>query len=197
MGSNLRTESFRRGKLANVSSGSFAISANGLMTQATLDGLATAKLYNVAADVNADPMRAVRAMFIGTAADNTTHDYRVYGAWKITGNTPSDATYYVGCLAYGQFTLSSAVGLDNDGAILTTERIADTITATATTTGTSPVGPGDFFNNYLNGVGIKLFSPIDNTPAILGIGELGNPAIILIDLKAASGDVNVVLSRDI
>ena len=150
MGSLLRTESFRRGKTANVSSGSFAISANGLMTQATLDALAVAKLYNVAADANADPMRAVRAMFIGTAADNTTHDYRVYGAWKITGATPSDVTYYAGCIAYGQFTLSSAVGLDSDGAILTTERIADTITATATTTGTSPVGPGDFFNNYLN-----------------------------------------------
>lgn len=197
MTTTLRTEAFRRGVLTNVSSGSFAISSNGMMTQATLDGLAIPKLSNSAVAVDANPFRALRAAFFGTAADNTVHNWRAYGAWMVDGRTVDDITYWVGCLAYGTFTLGSAVGLDDGGAVKTTERLADTITASAAVAGGAPAGPGDFFTQYMNGAGVKVYSPIDNTMALLGLCDLGNPAYILMDLQAASGTINALLARDL
>lgn len=194
----LRTEAFTRGAVANTSATSFAISANGLMTQATLDALTIPKIGNDAGSRNAAPMRGVRVVFFGTAADNTTHSWRVYGAWKIDGNAAADVQYYVGCLAYGTFTLSTAVGLKDASAIKTTERIADTIVVTgATGSATTPKGPGTFINDLFGGVLVNPWSPADDTPAVLGIKELGNPSYILMDLDAASDDINAVFARDI
>lgn len=198
MTTTLRTEAFHRGVYANVSSGSFAISANGLKTKAQIDALAIPKLENSPGSVDANTMRGLRAMFIGTAADNTTHDWRLYGAWRIDGTTEADTTYYVGCIAFGSFTLSTAVGLKDSGAIKTTERIADTIVVTGmTSSATTPKGPGTFINDLFGGVLVNPWSPADDTPAVLGLKELGNPAIVLMDLDAASGDINAVFARDI
>jgi len=179
---------------------SFAISANGIFTQAQVDALTTCPTYDLGAAVlNDSPAivtRGGRFMFFGTAADNTTHDYRIYGAWRIAGDKDSDVTYLVACLAYGQFTLSSAVGGDDQGAILTSHRIADTITTSGTASGTSPAGIFGTVLATFGGSAPQVWSPADNTPGMLFMQEFGNPAKIIVDLKAASGSVGAIMARD-
>lgn len=197
MNTPIRTVPFRRGMPTSVSSGTYAIAANGFYTRAQLLALAIPKIENGNTLNDVHCMRAVKAMFMGTAADNSVHNWIAYGAWKISGTSPDDEVYFVGALAVGTFTLSSMVGLSDKCAIKTTERVADTITASAcANSGTAPVGPGDWATRYMNGVSVQLYSPADNTPAILGLAELGNPQMVLMDLDAASGTICCVLSLD-
>lgn len=196
---NLHTEAYRRQLITNVSAAAFTIAAGGIFTKAQIEALALPKQWNADPTIAAPSFRGGRAIFFGTAAATTTHDYRWYCGWKIEGrNNGSDSQYLVLPMVFGQFTLGTMVGLTDLGAVKTTERFAHTIvSATLTTAGTSPAGPGDFFNSYLNGVGLKSYSPSDNTVAFLGLSELGNPAVQIMDLKAASGDINASFARDI
>lgn len=196
--SRLRTQAFRRQSMANISSGSFTISGAGIITQAAHNTLiATVPSQFGAGSSETEPWRGGRVMFYGTAADNTLHDYRVYGSWMLESPDPDNPQWLLVCLCYGQFRLSAAVGTGTaKTAILAAERIADEISATKAALGTSPVGIGAAITTSFGGADPTIYSPLNDTPAMLLIPEMGNPQRLFVDLKAASGDVGVCIAAD-
>jgi hypothetical protein len=110
---------------------------------------------------------------------------------KLGGEQDSDKQYDVKLLYSGTFTMGSMVGKDDQGAVKTTERCADTIDTWVT----EPFGT--FINAYMGASAVTPFSPADNTAAYFGIQDGGNCAGYLVDLDAASGTIGCLLSRDI
>jgi len=196
--SRLRTQAFRRQPMANISSAAFTISGAGVITNAAHNTLInTVPSQFVASSSETEPWRGGRVLFFGTAADNTLHDYRVYGSWQLDSPDPDNPQWLLVCLCYGQFRLSAALGTGTSRtAILASERIADEISVTKTALGTSPVGIGAAVVTTFGGVDPNAYSPLNDTPAVLLVPEMGNPQRIFVDLKAASGDVGVCIAAD-
>lgn len=189
---NLSTESFKR--LCEPTSGtSFVLTAGaGVYTRTEIDALTTVpRLWNADADTNSASMRGVKGYFFGTAADNSTgHAFRVYAMFKLGGQQDGDKQYDVKLIYSGTFTMGSMVGKDDQGAVKTTERFADTIDTWVTE------AYGTWMNLYMGASAITPFSPADNTIAHFGIQDGGNCAGYLVDLDAASGTIGCGLSRD-
>lgn len=134
--------------------------------------------------------QGVQVWFCGTGADNSTFDYRIWlldggvrdlptiGSTQGTSVIQSDYqwSYWGG----GSCTLSTAVGVAS-GLVTASERYADTITFTLSTTATTPSGPGTVLETAYASPGTAAYSPADNTPGMLVIPRLGWPSGIVID----------------
>lgn len=97
--SRLRTQAFRRQMMSNISSGSFTISGAGVITQTAHNTLITTvpSQFN-AGSSETEPWRGGRVIFFGTAADNTLHDYRLYGSWQLESPDPDNPQWLLACL---------------------------------------------------------------------------------------------------
>lgn len=196
--SRLRTQAFRRQQMANISSAAFTITGAGVITDAAHRTLInTVPSQFVASSSETEPWRGGRVLFFGTAADNTLHDYRLYGSWQLESPDPNNPQWLLVCLAYGQFRLSGALGTGTSKtAILAAERIADDITVTKAALGTTPVGIGAAVATSFGGADPTSYAPLNDTPAMLFVPEMGNPQRLFCDLKAASGDIGVCIAAD-
>lgn len=146
--------------------------------------------------------RGLRLQFFGTGSDNTTFDYRVWIVRKglnsrpyhTPGAAPGYGDWSLEYFGGGTATLSTAVGAAASNVpVLSSERIADTLTWTVSTTATTPKGPGASIEAS-NGLGTSwVYSPADNTPAWLSIPDLDGAPYVLIefDLTGAT-DANCV-----
>lgn len=147
--------------------------------------------------------RGCRVHICGTGADNATIAFRVLLVRR--GLSSDGAREWVPSASKGDWsleqygagsaTLSTAVGAATTGVpVLSTERIADTITWTVSTTATTPTGPGALIEAS-NGLGVSfVYSPADNTPAFLSIPDLDGAAgfVIEFDLGTATSANAVV-----
>lgn len=132
--------------------------------------------------------RGMKFQFFGSGADNSTFDYRVWiigrglgsgRQWNPSGSLGDwSLTYYGG----GTATLSTATGAAASGTpILSSERIADTVTWTIGTTSTTPKGVAGLIEAS-NGLGVSwVYSPADNTPAWLSIPDFDGAWGVLVE----------------
>lgn len=191
----LRTQAFRRQTMANISATSFTISAAAIISNTAHNALInTVPSQFVAAPSNTQPWRGGRVIFFGTAGENTLHNYRAWGSWQIESSDPEEPQWLLAMLSFGQFRLSAmfGTGAARTG-VLATERVADEITATRAT---APTGIGEAVITSFRGADPTVYSPGNDTPAVLFLPELGNPQRCFIDLQAASGDVGVCIAAD-
>lgn len=174
------------------------LSAGNVITHAELEALTVPVFWMGANPRPTKTNRAGRALFYGDAADNSTHDYRVWVALLLEGSAVDDRVYLLKMICTGTFTMGAKTGRTSGGAVKTTDRFADTIGApTLGTTGTSPKGSGDTINTAFGGTSPTVDSPADDTVAVLYLPELGNPAAVIFDLKMATAvGGNVLFSRE-
>jgi hypothetical protein len=188
---NLITESLKR-RVEPTAATSFAVSSAGVYTLAEIEAFDLLTIWNANGTVDVSSARGAKGLFYGTAADNSTgHAFRIYAMVRLEGRKDTDVQYDLKLLYSGTFTMGSMVGKDDQGAVKTTERFADTIDTWVT----EPYGT--FINAYMGASAITPFSPADNTAAYFGIQDGGNCAGYLVDLDAASGTIGCLLSRDI
>jgi len=120
-----------------------------------------------------DKATSVIAIPFGIGSDNTTGVCRVWiGTYdEVTrdGSAPECQLAYYGSLA---FTLSTAVGVSGGVGILSTERIADTLVWTLSTTATTPKGVGEVMEGAFGAPASRVYSNADNVPAMLVIPVL-------------------------
>ena len=187
---NLTTESLKR-RIEPTSSTSFAVSSAGVYTLTEIEAFNIPTLWNANGTVCVSSSRGAKGLFYGTAADNSTgHAFRIYVMLRLEGRKDTDVQYDVKRIYSGTFTMGSMVGKDDQGAVKTTERFADTIDTWVTE------AFGTWTNLYMGSSAITPFSPADNTVAYFGIQDGGNCAGYLVDLDAASGTIGCLLSRD-
>jgi len=139
--------------------------------------------------------------FFGTGADDSTFNYRM---WLVIGNFSTncpqafpDLTKLVDiellCFVAdtSTVTLSTAVGATGAAspAILSTERIADTLTCTISTTATTPTGPATVLQTAYALGDVTAYSPAGNTPARLIVPDFGCVLGVIpeFDLTGATG----------
>lgn len=138
---------------------------------------------------------SARLRFIGTGADNSTYDYRLWAA-----HAALSGEIFVDFLGSGTATLGTTLGsthpdsLVSPGVLRGGERLADTLSFTAATDATTPKGP---FAAQQTGFGqgtAQAYSPADNTAAQLILPMVAQYAFLFIefDLTGASG-ANVLL----
>lgn len=150
----------------NSTAAAFTYSAGG---RTTLD---------VTTIVMKDGMRGIRLTPYGAGSDNQTFDFRVWLVRRPTGTTGSIAE--LALYGAGSATLSAAVGSATD-LLGTSERFVDTCTWTPATTATTPKGIGSLVEAN-NGLGTSyVYSPANDTPAILSIPDLDGAPEVLID----------------
>lgn len=132
--------------------------------------------------------RGLRLVAFGEGSDNTTFDYRVWVVRRPRGST--GGTCEIAYFGGGTATLSTSVGSSTD-IVTSSERFADTLTWTVSTTATTPKGIGALVEAS-NGLGTSwVYSPADNTPAVLSIPDLDGAIEVLIDFDmtgATSGN---------
>lgn len=130
-------------------------------------------------------------MFIGAGADGDEFDYRVWAFKRLhnaldSGQSGGDRIDPVtqGILQFlgsGTATLGDEGGLANGRAILSTEQIADGLTFTPSTDMTTPTGPLTDFQTAFDEGAAGVFSPGDDTPAILALPHLIRASALIID----------------
>lgn len=143
----------RRGLSANSTQASFTLTAGRYaISRTTVGGVATiTDGTNVHQIVPMDIFRGMRVGFGGVGANNDTADYRLYavnfGLLLGKRNPIADLSDAADCdvVPYltGSITLGTKTGITGDlGLYLSTEKIADTVTATLASTATTPKGIG-------------------------------------------------------
>lgn len=183
-----RTSGQRRYLTTNSSQAAFALSA-GRITLTNSGGIYIPSSGSSAAFqrfVPIGPWRGGRWQFFGTGADNATANYRLWLARAHYANGATEAfpeaskILDVEIVPYiadtSTITLSTLTGVTGavDPQILAAERIADTITATLSTTATTPAGPGAVLEAAYNLGYMNSFSPAGNAaPAELTIPDFG------------------------
>lgn len=188
---NLYTESFKRQIEPTATTSYLLTGGEGVYTRTEIDALAVTKLWNADGDTAVASFRGVKGLFYGTAADNSTgHAFNIYVMFKMGGQQDGDKQYDVKLLYSGTFTMGSMVGKDDQGAVKTTERFADTIDTFVVE------AYGTWVNLYMGASVITPYSPLNNKIAHFGIQDGGNCAGYLVDLDAASGTIGCLLSRD-
>lgn len=199
------TTRFRKGgtTLANYTATAFAngvnsvLTAGNVITQAQLDALTVPVFLMEDSSTPKATTRGGKAVFYGDAANNTTHEYRVWLAFLIEGMSESDACYILKLHTSGTFTLGTKTGVSDRNAVKTTDRFADTLGAPSlATAASSPVGIGSKVVTAFGGVVPDVDTPADDTVAMLLLPELGNPHAVIFDLKAASGGINALFIRE-
>lgn len=127
--------------------------------------------------------RGARLRFFGAGADNATGTYRLWSVWggyNTSAQTPNPLVANLSdidlcSVGAGALTLSTAVGPTGDtGLVLSSERLADTVTYTTSTTATTPPGPQTVFESAY-GLGTSgVYSPVANVPGCLVIPDFGS-----------------------
>lgn len=189
---NLVTESMKR--LAEPLSQSAYVlttATTSIRTRAQLEALTIPKLFNADGDTNSVTLRGLRLVFFGTAADGTTHEFTLWGGVKLGGQQSGDTQYAMYPLAVITVTMGALVGLDDQGAVKTTERFADTIVSVA------PTAYFTFIKDTFGGDDFVSYSPADDTIAMVGCPDGGNMAVYAVDSDAASGTIGCLICRDI
>lgn len=196
MNSLLRATGFVRGHFrpSNVSSGSFAISADGVYTKAQLDAFAIPQ-WHVSNVQESRQWRGFDFAITGVAADNTVQSFAFYGAYEIPGTTfgltpNASSLYMLRLLVAGTGTLSAVVGNSAvDGSLVgTTERFADTLTLPTVSAFLTAM-----VSRFVGKAPDIMPGIADVAPALGSVPEMGSPQRILADIKAASGDVGMLL----
>jgi hypothetical protein len=145
-------------------------------------------------EANGPCARQVEVQLFGVGADNSTGSAYV---WQLKRGRVGEDKFsdielaYLGIIAG---TLSTAVGRAASGvAILSSERIADTITWTPGTTSTTPKGFGTVIETQYGSPAAVAYSPADNTPGRVFIGECGGADILIECIKGTATSVNALV----
>ena len=138
--------------------------------------------------------RGMRVEFVGAGADDSTFNYRM---WAVTPRLAATAnmnayTYgeivSLGLVNYGIGTgiLSTQVGTGNP--VAADNRYADTLTFTLADGTTTPTGVGDVYGSAYNLGTPTVYSPTNNSGAVLAIPDLSNlwGIVIEFDLGTAT-----------
>lgn len=192
----------RRLLSTNSTKSAYAITA-GMYTVATL---ATALSVTAAvvremiitlggADVNADKRRGIEVVAFGVGADDTTTGFRVWQVKRAmtTGAAVADdfeltPLYTVAC------TLSTAVGAASGVGVLSTERIADTMSVTALTASTTPPGQSSAIESAYGSAAAAAYSPAaGNTPARFYLPDVGGGDILIEPIVGTATSANVLV----
>lgn len=186
--------------LATDTTASASALTAGRYTAATLDAALPGASSNIIglgrlADPAAPRSRGCELTFFGAGADNATGNYRV---WQVKRGRAGFATLggndlELAFLGGGTFTLSTAVGAAAATTVLSTERIADTVTWTQGTASTSPKGMGDALEAVYGSPAAAAYSPADNTPGRLFVPELGNGDLLIELWVGTATGVNCVV----
>lgn len=141
--------------------------------------------------------RGIEVRVAGAEADNATGALRLYrvtpyAASRATGSKGDAAVELIGTLA---FTFGTGAGAATDGTtdqIGTSTKFADTFVWTPATTATTPKGVSDFvFGLYAGGASAQVYSPADNTCAVLGLPDIGG-GDLFVDIEDAAGVFAIV-----
>lgn len=174
-------------KANNVTATSFAVTDGAVLSRADMEALAVPQ-WSISGAELGHAFRAADFLFTGTAADNTAHDYILYGAFEIPHVTPKLSSFMLFKYITGTFTFSTKVGVQTDQGpgVLTSERFADTVTITTV--------HAFLAKAIIDEVGMppSVHSPINNTGGMLSVPELYKPQRLIMDLKAGSGSINAL-----
>lgn len=123
--------------------------------------------------------KSARITPFANAANNDTFDVHVWGAVTLKARVDTqglfkDGDYTIAYLGKMACTVGSKTGTAASGvAILSTEKVCDTITWTPSTTSTTPKGPQSAIETAFNEGAGTAYSPADNTEAFLILPSLG------------------------
>lgn len=141
---------------------------------------------------------AAKIRFFGTGAADTASTYNIWAY------TPSGVKGYVTNIGTGGYTLSTLTGsgtgatasaipaTDSLGA---TNRIADTVSFTLSSSGSSTTGPWtDFFSAL--GATVSTYSPANNTSGYLIVPELGSATHLIVEFaKGTATSCNASIEK--
>lgn len=135
--------------------------------------------------------RGLEIVFFGSGANNDSFDYRL---WQVkcgkNKKSPENTDHAIAYLGGGTATLSTKFGVSG-GVVSDSERIADTITWTRSTTSTSPRGPMEVIETaYGLSVLAAAYSPADDTPARLIIPDLGNAEGVILEFAVTANGLS-------
>jgi len=117
---------------------------------------------------------SARISFFGAGNDNGTFSARVWGVTKGSNASGGLSDCRIEYLGQAASTLSVAVGAAASGVlVLNSERLADTLVWTVSTTATTPKGPMAVIETAYNEGASAAYSPADDTPAHLHLPSLG------------------------
>lgn len=189
----------RRLHAANITASAYVLTA-GRYTPTSLGvALSTAKVIALGKPEAGERQRGLEITFFGTGADDSTIAARL---WQVVRGVPSlsgsESANDKELMLVGTFaaTLSTAVGAGASGLpILSSERIADTITFTGATGSTSPKGISDkIAAGYGGGLSVDVYSPADNTPGRAWVYDLANGDALLELIKVSATDANALVN---
>lgn len=159
-----------------------AVLANGIVTFATLS--ANPQLARI--PLNGCLLSELQ--FLLTSAATTTRTYKLWaGKYLYDQNGNLDKVQcHVRLVGYGTATAGTQAGTANGTAILSTERVCDTLTFTPTTTGTANKGPQQIIDNVsregvIDAATGNVYSPADNTFAALFNAALGRADFMIVE----------------
>ncbi len=125
----------------------------------------------------------------GSGADNGTFVarlflYRYNGAGLAVGGEVD----VVPALDITAATLSTAVGLSGSALLTNSERLCDTLTMVTLSGSTTPKGPMDALQTAFGEGTAQLYSPADNTPALIVLPHLGRSHGCLIEFGSLAAN---------
>lgn len=133
----------------------------------------------------------IRTLGVGNAAD--THTIEVYGVTRLSGvqaGSP-DGLVDIECIGNLVSTLGTAApGNSGTASVLTSEKIAHGMAWTDSSIATSPKGPTTAANTAFAGLGDGpngVYTPADNTCAILNLSGLGRFDALLLRCASVTG----------
>lgn len=139
--------------------------------------------------------RGVGIVFLGSGANNSTFDARIYVVHRGYGYAKTVASDFDIAL-YGTATVTLGAMVGAGSPVTTVQRLADTITYVQATSATTPQGVGGSTVLAHGGVDPVVYSPGNDLCATLWIPELGNAHGIILDfdLTGATG-ANALIER--
>lgn len=186
--------------LSTNSTASAAALTAGRYTTTTLDAVISGASANIVSlgrvgDATAPRQRGCEVTFVGVGADNATGSYRIWQVkrGRASGTSSQANDMELAYLGAGTFTLSSSVGAASATTVLSTERVADTVTFTQATASTTPKGIGDVLENVFGSPAAAAYSPADNTPGRLWVPEIGNGDLYVELWVGTATSVNAVV----
>lgn len=139
--------------------------------------------------------RALEVWAIGAGSDNQTVKFRVHQMKRGTvrsGKTET-ADFILSPVAEVTATLSAAVGPSGGALVLSTERIADTLTVTELDAGSTPKGIHDHIVTAYGGVAVTAYSPADDTPGRVTLADVGNGDLFFELIVGTATSANLIV----
>jgi len=117
--------------------------------------------------------RQLSIVFGGAGGDGDTVNYNVWLYDRVLDASRSPTGMIGWSYCNGTATLSTSLGASGNATLSNSERLADTIAA--------PTETLEAFNESAFGRGLTVYSPANNTPAVLSIGDVGNAVAVFVD----------------